>query len=228
MSKKLLLWYRRLPVSYLWSKTSLKLLIFLEINRSIFSEFIDYFLLETNSDLGTLYIYIAYDLCKSAGEQFEVHWINDVTWDDLILPVQTLRKHRVEQTLRSHSEVRYVAVGQRNGCIPIHQPGDVTTLRISYTSTSVLPQQSRRFLEDILANINDEDIQEAQFRSFVPWKNNGFMDLHEAGIDTTIIDIAGFDDAHRTILVETLTTLNICFFVPFKNKLFIPGYWTLH
>ena len=168
-------------------------------------------------------IYIAYDLGKCAGEQFEVHWINDVTWDDLILPIQTLRKHRVEETLRSYSEVRYVAVGQRNGCIPIHQPGDVTTLRISYTSTSVLPQQSRRFLEDILANINDEDIQEAQFRSFVPWKNNGFMDLHETGIDTTIIDIAGFDDAHRTILVETLTTLNICYFVPFKNKLFIPG-----
>ena len=55
-------------------------------------------------------IYLAYDLCKSAGEQFEVHWINDVTWDDLILPVQTLRKHKVEQTLRSYAEVRYVAV----------------------------------------------------------------------------------------------------------------------
>ena len=66
-------------------------------------------------------IYFAYDLGKSAGEQFEVHWINDVTWDDLVLPVQTLRKHKVEQTLRSCTEVRYVAVGQRNGCLPIHQ-----------------------------------------------------------------------------------------------------------
>ena len=27
--------------------------------------------------------YFAYDLCKCAGEQFEIHWTNDVTWDDL-------------------------------------------------------------------------------------------------------------------------------------------------
>ena len=33
--------------------------------------------------------YFAYDLCRGAGEQFEIHWMNDVTWDDLILP----RKH---------------------------------------------------------------------------------------------------------------------------------------
>ena len=33
--------------------------------------------------------YFAYDLCKSAEEQFEIHWINDVTWDDLVLPTKT-------------------------------------------------------------------------------------------------------------------------------------------
>ena len=65
--------------------------------------------------------YFAYDLCRGAGEQFEIHWINDVTWDDLILPTKTLKKHKVEQTLRNCTEVRYVAVGQRNGCLPIHQ-----------------------------------------------------------------------------------------------------------
>ena len=43
--------------------------------------------------------YFAYDFCKSAGEQFEIHWTNDVTWDDLILPAKTVMKYKVEQTL---------------------------------------------------------------------------------------------------------------------------------
>ena len=60
----------------------------------------------------------------------------------------------------------------------------------------------RRKIENIFANIGEDEVQETKFRSFTSWKNKEFCATHEEGIELSIIDISGFEDAHRTVLTE--------------------------
>ena len=81
-------------------------------------------------------------------------------------------------------------IGKKNGCIPIHDTIDVTSIRIGYLSASVNPTEVRN-INDAFQNITDAHVQEAQFRGFPPWKNEAFKNQHREGLDLSIIDISG-------------------------------------
>ena len=114
-----------------------------------------------------------------------------MSWDDEILPTSLLQDHKTISALKSQQCVRQVVIGKKNGCIPIHDTIDVTSIRIGYLSASVNPTEVRKIINDAFQNITDAHVQEAQFRGFPPWKNEAFKNQHREGLDLSIIDISG-------------------------------------
>ena len=72
-----------------------------------------------------------------------------------------------------------------------------------------------------LAPIGSNQVQETQFRGFASWNNEDFRLAHADGLDVTVIDISGLTEGHRILLVETMTRLKICYYVPMRHKFFL-------
>ena len=138
---------------------------------------------------------------------FKVHWSQNILWDDAILPTSLLQDNTVISSLKLQHCVRQVVLGEKNGCTPIHDSLDVTSLGIGYHSASVNPEEVRKIITSTFRRITDDHVQEAQFHGFPPWRNEAFKNEHSDSLDRSIIDISGFDDTHRTMLCEMLTSL---------------------
>ena len=119
--------------------------------------------------------------------------------------------------------VRQVISGKRIGCFPVHSTYDVVSLRIGYQSANINPVEARELIREAFLHLGENDIQEAQFKGFSSWNNDQFCAAHPNGLDITVIDISGFDEEQRIQLVEAMTKMKICYFVPFRNKIFLPG-----
>ena len=155
-------------------------------------------------------------------ESFDVYWAHDIHWDDLVLPKQAV-EFNLLTSLRSCPGVKQVTRGKKNGCFPIHSTYDVQSLRIGYHSTQINPVDARRHLMHTLVSIGGDHVQETQFRGFASWNNEDFRLAHADGLNITVIDISGLTETHRTLLVETMTRLKICYYVPMRNKVFLPS-----
>ena len=153
---------------------------------------------------------------------FEVQWAHDIHWDDLVLPKQAV-DHNLLTSLKNCPGVKQVTRGKKNGCFPIHSTFDVQSLRVGYHSTQINPVDARRHLMHTLASIGGDQVQETQFRGFASWNNEDFRLAHADGLNITVIDISGLTEEHRTLLVETMTRLKICYYVPMRNKVFLPS-----
>ena len=102
-----------------------------------------------------------------------------------MLPTSLLQEHKIVAALQSQRCVKQIVIGKKNGCMPMHDSMDVTSIQVRYHTAPVNPTE---VTTNAFQKITESHVQEAQFRGFPPWKNTAFENQHCNGLDLTIID----------------------------------------